>query len=166
MLQKNIEPDQYRNNVAIVIIKKGKVLLLERVGKPGSWQFPQGGVDADEELEDAMWRELDEETGIDKKHCSIKGRTSEYLYYDLPKKYLAPEKLRVFKGQKQIWFLLELLADDSVINLNASTEEKPEFQSWQWSSYWSAIHQSVYFKQDVYRQAMTEMLTQAIKLGV
>lgn len=157
---------QYRSNVAIIVIKQGKVLLLERIGKQGNWQFPQGGIDAGEDPEAAMWRELIEETGIDKKHCEIRGRTSDYIYYDLPKKYLSRTKLKQFKGQKQIWFLVELLADDSVMDLNNSTDAKPEFQSWQWSSYWSGIHQAIDFKREVYRQAMVEMLPAAIKLGI
>lgn len=159
--------DKYRNNVAIIVIKKGKVLLLERIGEPGSWQFPQGGIDADEESEVAMWRELAEETGLQQKHCIIQGRTNDYLYYDLPEKNLIAKKLREFKGQKQIWFLVELLADDNVINLNnPTTAAQPEFQNWKWISYWSSVRQPIYFKREVYRQALVEMSTHAIKLGI
>lgn len=160
--------EHYRSNVAIIVIKQGKVLLLERIGESGSWQFPQGGIDQDEDAETAMWRELAEETGIDKQHCGLRACTSDYIYYDLPEKYLSrgDKKLIKYKGQKQVWFLVELLADDSVINLHNPYLAKPEFQNWQWSSYWSAIHQAVYFKQEVYRQAMVEMLPAAIKLGI
>ncbi len=174
--------DQYRKNVAIVVIKKGRVLLLERISGKGNWQFPQGGIDTDEETEAAMWRELAEETGIEQKHCVIKGRTADYLYYDIPEEFLSRGKPRRFKGQKQIWFLVELLADDSVINLDNTvdnvldnardnaldnnTAAKPEFKSWRWVSYWSGVNEILYFKKEVYRQAMLEILPQAIKLGI
>ncbi len=165
--------DQYRKNVAIVVIKKGRVLLLERISGQGNWQFPQGGIDPEEETEAAMWRELAEETGIEQKHCVIKGRTADYLYYDLPEEFLSRGKsrrFRSFKGQKQIWFLVELLADDSVISLDNTLDNalaaKPEFKSWRWVSYWSGVNKILYFKKEVYRQAMLEILPQAIKLGI
>ncbi|MCH9665321.1 MAG: NUDIX domain-containing protein [Gammaproteobacteria bacterium] len=142
--------DQYRKNVAIVVIKKGRVLLLERIIGQGNWQFPQGGIDPDEETEAAMWRELAEETGIERKHCVIKGRTADYLYYDLPEEFLSRGKsrrFRSFKGQKQIWFLVELLADDSVINLDNALAAKPEFKSWRWVSYWSGVNKDIIFQE-------------------
>ena len=151
----------YRKNVAILPIKRGKVLLFERINHKDNWQFPQGGIDSGENLEDAMWRELHEETGIAKEHCSIAAQTKDFLYYDIPAN-LSRTKSK-FKGQKQVWFLVEILGDDEIINLDTGTT--PEFQGWCWASYWSCLTKVPDFKKEVYRQALLEFLPQAIKLG-
>jgi len=45
---------------------KSKVLLINRAGEPfkGKWALPGGFIEIDEELEDAVVRELAEETGL------------------------------------------------------------------------------------------------------
>jgi putative (di)nucleoside polyphosphate hydrolase len=58
-------------------------------------------------------------------------------------------------GQKQIWFLLRLLCEDSKVCLNTSS--KPEFDEWQWIEYWRAVDQIVDFKRQVYEMALTEL---------
>ena len=50
---------------AIVLNKKNKVFVGKRKDNPvNKWQMPQGGVDKNETLIDAMRRELKEETSI------------------------------------------------------------------------------------------------------
>ena len=59
-----IDPDGYRPNVGIVLLKDdGRVFWARRVGRDG-WQFPQGGMRSDETPIEAMYRELEEETGL------------------------------------------------------------------------------------------------------
>ena len=57
-------------------------------------------------------------------------------------------------GQKQRWFFLQLVGDQSKIKFDATGH--PEFDDWEWVSYWHPINQVVSFKQNVYRQALSE----------
>jgi 8-oxo-dGTP diphosphatase len=51
--------------VSACIWREGKVLLVERAKPPkGMWAFPGGHVEAGERLEEAVARELMEETGM------------------------------------------------------------------------------------------------------
>jgi putative (di)nucleoside polyphosphate hydrolase len=59
-------------------------------------------------------------------------------------------------GQKQKWFLLELLSDDSALNMQAHNGPA-EFDGWRWVSYWFPLDQVVRFKRDVYRRALKEL---------
>ena len=49
---------------ALVFNDRGEVLCGERSDRPGSWNMPQGGVEAGETTREAATRELFEETGI------------------------------------------------------------------------------------------------------
>ena len=101
-----------------------------------------------------MYRELEEEVGLLPDTVSILGRTSGWLRYRLPKRYVRKNEAPVCIGQKQIWFLLRLVAPESDIRLDA--HEAPEFDHWRWVSYWYPVTAVVDFKQDVYRQALTQ----------
>ncbi len=148
-----IDQNGYRANVAIVIANaSGQAMWFKRCGQ-GAWQFPQGGLREGETAEDGMYRELAEETGMLPKHVSILGQTKEWFYYDLPEQLVKKDGHCI--GQKQIWFLLQLQADTSVINLNMTDE--PEFESWGWIDAEQAAEDIIYFKQDVYRKALDEL---------
>ena len=43
---------------------EGFILVAERSNIRGAWQFPQGGVDPGEGLEEALFREIEEEIGV------------------------------------------------------------------------------------------------------
>jgi len=61
---------KYRNpipTVDIIILFKGKIILIERKNKPFGWAIPGGFVDYGENFEDAAVREAKEETGLDVK---------------------------------------------------------------------------------------------------
>lgn len=162
----NFEPiftnDGYRPNVGIIICNRhGQVFWARRVSRDG-WQFPQGGISRNESLQQALYRELQEETGLHKNQVRLVAHTKQWLHYDLPKKFLrgqrSPHNRRriSFKGQKQVWFLLELLEDDSVVNL-ASGIDVPEFDRWRWVESSFALANIVDFKRPVYRQALAEL---------
>lgn len=151
-----IDNEGFRPNVGIVICNQDdQVLWGRRINGRDSWQFPQGGVHRDESPEQAMYRELEEEVGLLPRAVTVLGRTSGWLRYRLPKKYVRKTESPVCIGQKQVWFLLRLVAPESEIRLDA--HEDPEFDHWRWVSFWYPVTAVVDFKQDVYRQALTQL---------
>lgn len=150
-----IDFDGYRPNVGIVICNKhGQVLWAKRFGQ-NSWQFPQGGINEGENIETAMYRELYEEVGLSKKDVRLLWASKYWLKYKLPKRLVRSEGASpVCIGQKQRWFLLQLISDESQINLKMT--KNPEFDGWRWVSFWYPVRQVVAFKRDVYRKAMKE----------
>ncbi len=151
-----IDADGFRLNVGIVLANKhGKVLWARRVLGNEAWQFPQGGVREGESLDDAMFRELYEEVGLNPEHIEVLASTKELLHYKLPKRLIRKNTKPVCIGQKQCWYLLRLIADDSNIKLDCS--ESPEFNHWRWVDYWYPLDNIIPFKRDVYKKALTEL---------
>jgi len=147
-----IDPDGFRPNVAMVLARDdGQVFLARRVTHDG-WQFPQGGIRSDEMPEDAMFRELREETGLLPRHVEVLATTPGWLNYRLPRHHLRLGSKPLCIGQKQVWFLLRLLGEDQDFNLEHG--EIPEFDEWRWVDYWSPLSEVVNFKRDVYRRAL------------
>jgi len=150
-----IDAQGYRPNVGIVICNNaGKLLWAKRIGQK-AWQFPQGGIKEDENLEQALYRELDEEVGLGAEDVRILHRTEDWLRYRLPKHFIRYNRDPLCIGQKQKWFLLGLETDDSKVVLSKSGE--PEFDDWRWVNYWYPVNQVIEFKRDVYRRALTEL---------
>ncbi|HFD11686.1 MAG TPA: RNA pyrophosphohydrolase [Crenotrichaceae bacterium] len=150
-----IDSDGYRSNVAIVLCNDdGRVFWARRIGTD-SWQFPQGGVKKNENSELAMYRELYEETGLDKHHVEIIGHTRHWLRYDLPERYIRKNSYPLCIGQKQLWYILRLAADESNVCLDCS--DSPEFDDWCWTDYWLPVNNVVFFKRKVYKNALTEL---------
>ncbi|WP_299492302.1 RNA pyrophosphohydrolase [uncultured Shewanella sp.] len=157
-----IDSDGFRANVGIIICNRfGQVMWARRYGQH-SWQFPQGGVDEGESIEEAMYRELYEEVGLKPEHVKLLTSTRSWLRYRLPKRLIRQDSKPVCIGQKQKWFLLQLTCNESAINLNASGH--PEFDDWRWVSYWYPVRQVVSFKRDVYRKVMKEFAVTALSL--
>ena len=149
-----IDFDGYRPNVGIVICNRnGQVLGAKRCGQ-NSWQFPQGGINDNESAEQAMYRELYEEVGLQPKDVRILYVSKHWLRYKLPKRLLRYDSKPMCIGQKQRWFLLQLVGDEK--NINMQTTKSPEFDGWRWVSFWYPVRQVVSFKKEVYRKAMKE----------
>ena len=134
----------------------GQLLWARRIGGRDAWQFPQGGINKGETPEQALYRELEEEIGLAASNVDVLGCTRGWLRYRLPKRYIRPGQKPVCIGQKQKWFLLQMLADDDAVRLNLN--KKPEFDQWQWVSYWYPLNEVVSFKREVYRRAMKELV--------
>lgn len=151
-----IDRDGYRPNVGIILCNaKNEVFWGKRI-REHSWQFPQGGIDKGESPEQAMYRELYEEVGLQSHHVHILGRTKNWLRYEVPTHWIKREWRSSYKGQKQIWFLLRLVGRDCDVSLRASGH--PEFDAWRWSEYWVPLESVIEFKRDVYRSALNELV--------
>ena len=150
-----IDSDGFRANVGIILANDdGKLLLGGRVGKRG-WQFPQGGMQAGESAEQAMFRELHEEVGLTQSDVNILAATDDWLRYRLPDRFVRRGSQPLCIGQKQRWFLLRMLGDDAAVRLDAA--EKPEFDRFRWVDFWKPVNEVIYFKRRVYARALYEL---------
>ena len=150
-----IDPQGYRANVGIVLANKsGQVLWARRVGQ-NAWQFPQGGIKRDETAVQALYRELNEELGLQPGDVEIVGCTGGWLRYTLPKRYIRRNCQPLCIGQKQIWYLLRFVGRESAVKLDAC--ERPEFDQWKWVDYWRPVREVIFFKRGVYRRALREL---------
>ena len=150
-----IDTDGYRPNVGIIVANRRRQVLWARRCGQSAWQFPQGGIKADETPEQALFRELDEELGLKPGHVEVVGSTQGWLRYDLPKRFIRRRSGPVCIGQKQIWYLLELVGRESEVCLDNCP--RPEFDSWKWVNYWHPSREVISFKRDVYRRALKEL---------
>ncbi|MDQ5921236.1 MAG: putative (di)nucleoside polyphosphate hydrolase [Pseudomonadota bacterium] len=149
-----IDRDGYRSNVGIILINHDNKLFWGRRKGEDSWQFPQGGIYDLEKPEAAVLRELNEEVGLSPEHVKIIARTNNWLYYDVPEIYNKNSR-SFYRGQKQIWFLLQFIGKDYHINVKHHKEQ--EFDAWRWIDYWQPIDEVVNFKQEVYKKALHEL---------
>lgn len=150
-----IDEDGFRPNVGIILAnREGQVLWARRVGQD-AWQFPQGGIAENESPEDALFRELHEEIGLQVNDVEIVGCTQGWLRYRLPKRFMRYRSRPLCIGQKQKWFLLMLTGSESQVSF--AYGNPPEFDDWRWVSYWYPLNQVVSFKREVYRKALNEL---------
>jgi len=150
-----IDSKGYRECVGIIILNpQRKVFWGQRIGNRDAWQFPQGGVYKHERPEEALYRELREEVGLNADDVRLIAQTNDWLKYDLPKSMIQTNRLPVCIGQKQMWFLLKLKNANTQISL--TTTANPEFSGWDWVDYWLPPRRVISFKRKVYREALKE----------
>jgi putative (di)nucleoside polyphosphate hydrolase len=130
---------------AVIVDRRGLVLALERVDTPGAWQLPQGGLKASESPLQAVFREVEEETGISKRRLVLLDAYPEPLAYELPVDAWAKKTGR---GQVGYWFLLRFEGTDEDIDL----EPSPESSSWKWMRFERLLGAVVAFRKPVYRR--------------
>jgi len=150
-----LDKDGYRPNVGIILLNlRNEVFWGKRI-RQHSWQFPQGGIKYGESPEQAMFRELYEEVGLQREQVRVIARTREWLRYEVPETWIRRDLRGNYRGQKQIWFLLRLVGRDCDVSLRRS--EKPEFDAWRWHEYWVPLDAVIEFKRGVYQQALAEL---------
>ena len=92
---------------------------------------------------------------LKKEEVEYIGESAETIFYDIPKTIRSKVLGGKFRGQEQKWFLLRLKKDDQKIKLD--NEEFPEFDRYEWVSYWQPINRIVDFKREAYRKALSEL---------
>jgi putative (di)nucleoside polyphosphate hydrolase len=137
--------ETFRANVGIVVHDgRNRVLVFERSGRPGSWQFPQGGIEPGEDRREAAWRELREETGLTEANVRFDRDLGRWLSYEIPNA-LRSEKTGM--GQTQWWFLARLTGDGRIPPI-----PNGEFARCEWVSWDAAVDRVVDFKRPVYAE--------------
>jgi len=138
-----------RSGVGIVLLNnKNKVLVGKRLDNPKDfWQMPQGGIDINEDYLDAAKRELEEETSI--KSVELIKELDGWLKYDLPEELVGKVWKGKYSGQKQKWFIMKFLGNDSEININTPN---PEFLDWKWVEIDKITDLVVDFKLNIYKE--------------
>ena len=149
-----IRNNSYRIGVGIILLnEEKKVFVGKRIDiKSEAWQMPQGGINKDEKIENAVYRELYEETGIKKAEIIL--RSKKWFQYNIP----LPLKKKLWKGrylgQKQKWFVVKFNGNEKKdINLNIS---KAEFSDWKWVNLNELENLIVPFKKEMYKKILKE----------
>ena len=143
----------YRPNVGAVLFnRQGLVLVARRIDMPSeAWQMPQGGIDEGEEPRAACLRELKEEIGTDRAEIVAEGKS--WFTYDLPPELVGKLWGGRYRGQRQKWFAMRFLGQDSDINLET---KHPEFLAWKWARFETVPDLIVPFKRDLYLELVRE----------
>ena len=145
---------RYRKCVGMMILNNNKKILVgRRLDHPsGYWQMPQGGIDDNENSEEAVWREMMEEIGTNK--AELIKISNQWIKYVIPFETLKTLPWgQEYIGQTQKWFAFDFLGEDSDINVGTNN---PEFSEWKWSKMDSIVDSIVPFKRDVYAKILEE----------
>lgn len=140
LLQKIINQRPFRKNVVGCLINKNnQVLICKRAARAAQkiydefdmskehWQLPQGGVNENESDEEAVLREVKEETSVDR--VDIIAKIEKASTYDWPVKLALKTYGSRYRGQTQSLFYLRLKEHNPKILLEAA-----EFSEYKWVS--------------------------------
>lgn len=149
----------YRPCVGVMLVNaNGKIFVAKRNDNRASewrdaWQMPQGGIDKGEDVQTAAFRELEEETGVTPDKVALLSCSEKEHFYELPPELIGKLWKGKWRGQRQYWFLMRFLGDDSDINIDT---EIPEFSEWKWGEFETLADQIVPFKRDIYAALASE----------
>jgi putative (di)nucleoside polyphosphate hydrolase len=147
----------YRKGVGVMILNnQGEVLVGQRVNRGnligiGTWQMPQGGIEAGESPYEAALREMKEEITTTNVKAITESRN--WISYDFPLKLRTTLWGGRYFGQTQKWFLMRFLGNNEEINIHTPY---PEFAAWQWTGVSNLCNLIVPFKRDLYANILEE----------
>jgi len=143
----------YRPSVGLMILNSNlEVFVGRRIdSKQEAWQMPQGGIDEGELPSESVKREMLEEIGTNK--ADILAETKQWYNYDLPSYLISKLWNGKYRGQRQKWFLLKFLGNDSEINIE---NIHPEFIEWKWVKIEDLPQIIVPFKKQLYISVIEE----------
>ena len=145
---------KYRRCVGMMILNNIKEILVgKRLDHPsGFWQMPQGGIDENENPEEAVWREMMEEIGTNK--AKLLKVSSQWINYDIPSETLKTLPWgHKYIGQTQKWFAFQFTGEENDVNVGTVN---PEFSEWKWTKIKLIVDEIVPFKRDVYSKILME----------
>ncbi len=136
--------------------RDGLVFVGQRIQSPErmqqyefTWQMPQGGIDAGEDIVTAATRELYEETGI--KNVTVLRVAPHTITYTFADEMIEnPYINKRYRGQEQTWVAMRFDGDETEINLNA--HHQIEFNTYKWVPLKETIDLIVPFKRAAYEQ--------------
>ena len=149
----------YRPCVGVMLRNAdGHIFVGQRLDQnTDAWQMPQGGVDKGEAPQDAALRELCEETSVTCDLVTIMAQTDSWLPYDLPHDLVPRLWKGQYRGQEQMWFLMQFHGEDGQVNIQT---DHPEFAAWRWQPVDRLVDCIVPFKRDVYLKVLDAFKTQ------
>ncbi len=142
----------YRPNVAAIVLSakyplKCEIFIASRTDVENAWQFPQGGIDKGESVEEALFRELEEEIGT--RDVEIVAEYPHWVSYDFPP--AITEKMKPYDGQIQKYFLVKLKPGAKI---NIRTHHTPEFSEYKFVETQNISEYITFFKRTVYKQVL------------
>lgn len=141
----------YRPCVGLALFNRdGKVFVGERYDSPDAWQMPQGGIDENEEILEAAFREMEEEIGTNK--ADLIRIAPEKIRYDVPTELSQKHWGGQYRGQEQTWVAMRFTGEDADINLAAHIPA--EFSRWQWIPLKETVDLIVPFKRIAYSKVV------------
>lgn len=134
---------------AVIYNQNREIYVFKRIEDNDIWQFPQGGMDAGEQIETTLWRELEEETGL---KVSDILKTTPYPHW---LSYSYPDSMRPFLrdpnclGQIHKWFYLEIRPGTKI---NLSDVSHPEFSDYRLTTFPLFLKTNDRLKGDVFKE--------------
>lgn len=121
----------FRKGVSALIINKKQEFLLVNLEsfEPHFFAIPGGGLEGDESLEDAVYREIEEEVGINKHLLECVGQSKEPLQFKFKTIKLNRDG-KEYEGSERYFFGFRFVGNDDEIKLQES-----EVSAYKWVPY-------------------------------
>src|SRR5262245_47607487 len=132
----------------MIIDDQGRVLVIERADIAGAWQMPQGGLEENEDPLDGAYREVAEETGVEKSELEFVKACPELLVYELPPD---ARSKKTGRGQVLYWFLFRFRGNSKQAAIRNS-----ETRGWRWMPFRQVINGVTKFRKPMYKRLAQE----------